>query len=468
MRRSLTLILAATILADLACGSKVNPGTDGSTHFWITCATDAECDGAGECICGHCTTECTRDAECTQPASRCEVASSRLDCAVDESICIPDEPQPTNQRDASVESTDASVDTISGSLDDSDASVEDTSGLATTGNQPGTSTVLPDPTADTSNANASDAGLTACLDTPGCPWTSLPDAPFLSSLTAVHDSKFFAFAGGYSVTIFDAGPSSLSGPPTEWRDGNFVYDITTEQWSTLATPPASLWASSAAVIGNRAYLPNRDGQMFIYDIDTDTWSNGTEAPDSLTAASSHAVGDLLYLFGGYHAGPEGDSVSDNSDRNLQTYVYTPESDAWHTVADAPSPAGGTSCVWNGRLFVFGGPNNDDPSLSGITQIYDTTLDTWSTGATRPNVDYQQYCVTLGDGLYIFGGNDLDASGSDMITRYSPSVNTWDEVSFPPGLITSAPQVMNGAVYVVGSYRDSEETRAQFWRFAPSP
>lgn len=474
MRRcSLALILAATVLADLACGSKVDRGTDGSTHFWMTCSTDAECGSAGECICGHCTTECTRDAQCSDPAARCEVASSRLDCSVDESICVPDEQSPTNARDASVDAADASVEVTIGSLDDSDASVEATSGPATSGEQTAATLPPPDPTARTSNADASDAGLTACLDTPGCGWTSLPNAPFENPLlTAVHDSKFYTFKASYPTLAADTATNSGGSAVHEWRPGAFVYDTAAAQWSMLAPPPAPMMATTAEVIGDKAYVLDRDAKLFIYDFANDTWSTGASPPSTLAFASTRAANGVLYAFGGYE--PQGHYDTTDTAGELETgpvllnftaYVYEPESDAWRRLADAPGGAGAsTSCVLEDRLYVFVTPDDQGGNPEGGTLVYDMTADTWTTDPFQLDDVYGEACIALGDDLYFIP----QGYGVTTMTRYRPSTDHWDEVAIMPGVTHSTAEAMDGAIFVVGDHDRSGPLESSFWSFAPSP
>src|SRR5688572_16434609 len=105
MRLSLTWAVAATILANLACGSRVRGGTDGSTHFWDTCANDSECGNQSECICGRCTTECNSDDQCAGSDVVCVAASSRLDCSREGLVCAPEENEPPRDgNDASISS----------------------------------------------------------------------------------------------------------------------------------------------------------------------------------------------------------------------------------------------------------------------------------------------------------------------------------------------------------------------------
>lgn len=77
------------LLAVSACGASIDPGSDSTTHFWITCSTDAECSGDNTCICGRCTEHCTSDAQCSARNVECMAATSALSCDLGELVCAP-------------------------------------------------------------------------------------------------------------------------------------------------------------------------------------------------------------------------------------------------------------------------------------------------------------------------------------------------------------------------------------------
>lgn len=96
------------LLAMPACGANVDPGSDSTTHFWITCGTDAECDGDDSCICGRCTRHCSADAQCGARNNECVATAAALACDMDEFVCAP-----TSLRADMVVEVDASIPTES-------------------------------------------------------------------------------------------------------------------------------------------------------------------------------------------------------------------------------------------------------------------------------------------------------------------------------------------------------------------
>jgi hypothetical protein len=272
----------------------------------------------------------------------------------------------------------------------------------------------------------------------------------------------------------DAGPGSGTAPPSEWSKGTFVYDLTTEQWSTLAPAPEDFWPTSAEVIGDEAYMLDNSGRLFIYDIVSDTWSNGAALPEKLAFPTVRKASGVLYVFGGYDPLPEGSSDGSgtgphNGPANLTTYLYTPEADTWHSLADAPSAAvTSTSCVLNDRLYVFVMPDSNGTVSEGSTLIYDMTTDTWTTDSFRLGTIYDQSCVALGQDLYLLGGRTPEVYPHTTVSRYRPATNSWDDVSIMPGMSISPAQVIDGAIFVLGAHDHSLNRDSSFWRFAPEP
>lgn len=71
------------------CGANVDPGSDSTTHFWRTCAADAECGRGGSCICGRCSLECEFDEQCLAYDARCVPATQALACDMNVHACAP-------------------------------------------------------------------------------------------------------------------------------------------------------------------------------------------------------------------------------------------------------------------------------------------------------------------------------------------------------------------------------------------
>lgn len=98
------LALAMMVCA-LGCSASGDPGTDSTTHFWMSCESDSQC-GNGTCICGRCTRECDANSECSVDEARCVRLAEVLACEENVRVCAPagmsEEKQTVDQADASL------------------------------------------------------------------------------------------------------------------------------------------------------------------------------------------------------------------------------------------------------------------------------------------------------------------------------------------------------------------------------
>src|SRR5262245_6840167 len=62
-RRIVLISLVAGVLHQGGCDS--SKGTDSNTSWLRPCASDVDCDGPLECLCGMCTRACASEAACT-------------------------------------------------------------------------------------------------------------------------------------------------------------------------------------------------------------------------------------------------------------------------------------------------------------------------------------------------------------------------------------------------------------------
>ena len=66
------LILAFLLMAGPSCGNtSAAEGPNSETHWLRTCASNGDCDGAGSCICGQCTTPCSDNCTWGPPGTTC-------------------------------------------------------------------------------------------------------------------------------------------------------------------------------------------------------------------------------------------------------------------------------------------------------------------------------------------------------------------------------------------------------------
>lgn len=109
-----------------------------------------------------------------------------------------------------------------------------------------------------------------------------------------------------------------------------------------------------------------------------------------------------------------------------------------------------TCAYNGKIYVFGGNENDAETKT--TYIYDIATDTWTQGADMPTGRYLSTAVVVDGKIYVMGGRQLVASLGPVNVNemYDPATDTWTTKAAMPNAIRGhAAAVANGKIYVIG-------------------
>lgn len=110
---------------------------------------------------------------------------------------------------------------------------------------------------------------------------------------------------------------------------------------------------------------------------------------------------------------------------------------------------------NGKIFVFGGSEEQNGQPLNLIDCYDGIVDTWKReGFPLLQKRASAACVDFGRTIYIVGGTDVDSTGKrnciETIERFDPRCGRCDEAgSLATGRDTPAITVVNGAIYIVG-------------------
>ncbi|MDH5181790.1 MAG: hypothetical protein OEZ39_03145 [Gammaproteobacteria bacterium] len=220
------------------------------------------------------------------------------------------------------------------------------------------------------------------------------------------------------------------------------------------------WTTITPINGARAGMSSCSYQDNIYifggtdfhttvemlDIATNTWYTRTPLTTPRRYGSACAViQDKIYVIGGY---------KDLSSTNLylnNVEVYSPDSDSWSTASPMNlARANHSSAVVNGKIYVFGGRNQDlHISQSDVVEEYNPATDTWTIVSTMPIAHHSMAITELNDKIYLFGGYN-SAGASNLVYEYTPQNNSWDMKAFMPtarsGLTAS---IIKGKIYVAG-------------------
>lgn len=239
---------------------------------------------------------------------------------------------------------------------------------------------------------------------------------------------------------------------------NERYDACSSTWAAMAPMPARRGNVMAAALNGKIYVVGGYDSNYYYDYyydsnfvynpTTNTWSSAARLPMALSGVAIAAANGKLYAFGG----------RGNNGLSGATYEYDPVADKW--TGKSPMPGGArayaSAATVGGKVYVVGGWVN----LNKV-EVYDPSADRWAT-ATPLNVGRQSPgLVTAPDGyLYVSGGGN-GWMGLNSAERYNPATNTWANLSSldDASRAGSASAYVAGRVFAVGGAVDYYISRA---------
>jgi N-acetylneuraminic acid mutarotase len=203
-----------------------------------------------------------------------------------------------------------------------------------------------------------------------------------------------------------------------------VYDPSTEAWEPRQSKPTPSGFVSAAVVGDKIYVPGGIGAgvqpldvLEVYDPLEDTWETLEPMPEPLGGYGLAVLDDQIYLFGG---------------RGTQGYVstvyrYDPATGEWATMQPMEQAKGllGAAALGD-RIYVVGG--YDDVSEFDACNIYDPSSDSWTTCPSMERPRGGLALVTVRDKLYAIGGGMTSYLAYNEV--YDSKVGTWRRIATP--------------------------------------
>ena len=173
------------------------------------------------------------------------------------------------------------------------------------------------------------------------------------------------------------------------------------------------------------------------------WSNTAAViPTPNLRGGGGVYNGKLYLVGGY---------DNNTVTILDTvYIYDPAADSWTTGATMPTATlDFGSALVNGKIYVVGG---SDGSSTNVVHEYDIDGDSWTTlPFTYPLTSPGITCAGAGDGkVYCFGGS---TGPSNTAASYDPSVGgAWTVLATMPDIkMYAAAREVDGIIYIAGGW-----------------
>ncbi len=177
-------------------------------------------------------------------------------------------------------------------------------------------------------------------------------------------------------------------------------------------------------------------------------------PSKRFGVAASVVNGKIYVFGGQNDDHYGEGVTRNALNTVEE--YDPTTDTW--IPKAPMPTARmdlASTAYNGKIYVFGGEkgwgaNGYGFGFSNAVEAYDPSTDTWTTKASM-NTPRSGLASSVLDGkIYVLGLVDDTGINSNIAEVYTPSTDTWETIaSMNNGHAHPASSVVNGQVYIFG-------------------
>lgn len=246
------------------------------------------------------------------------------------------------------------------------------------------------------------------------------------------------------------------------------YDPKTRVWQPLPPMLAPRSTAVSAVLGDRIFViggivsaavPRPDGKpknddspaVEYFDVASGSWHHVADLPYGLIKPCAAALAGKLYLVGGQ--GPSGDTCA--------VLAWTPDSNLWEEIAQAPLPArhAGT-CVLNGRMCFSGGASGKPEKVDGKKHVpMSGQAWTFAPGTreferlpdlTLPRAGHGM--AAFEGALYVIGGVDAGKQFVYEVEMLAPGANAWqvvDRLDTPRALYEAC--VVNDKVYLASGW-----------------
>lgn len=203
-----------------------------------------------------------------------------------------------------------------------------------------------------------------------------------------------------------------------------IYSTNTNTWSSGAPKPTPVSNVSAAVIGDRIYVPGGcigvnqvTDRVEAYDLSDDTWTEVASLPIPVCAYALATADEILLVFGGW----DGENFVD------RVFAYDPGTDVWTERSPMPAARGFTAAAAiDGTVFVVGG--YDGVHEFANTYAYDIASDTWTERESMSVGRGGLGTAVVSGKLYVIGGGWENYLATNE--RYDPVSDTWTAFESP--------------------------------------
>ena len=285
----------------------------------------------------------------------------------------------------------------------------------------------------------------------GCHWT--PRAAVAlerkEGQCAVAGGQLYTFGGYYS---------GLNATNLTQR-----YNLTTDQWTTLAPMPLALTHMAAVgadttvwVVGG--FIGNYPGvvtdAVLVYDTQANTWRAGPPLPQRRGAGAAVLLGRQLHYFGGLEPDIQTDSPLH--------YVLNLDDEAtgWQLAAPLPMPRCHLgAAVRGGKIYALAGQQGHNVSSTNTAFVheYDPLTDSWTRRADFPTErSHFETAVNTLDGRILTAGGYGGYSNYEDIQAYDPDANQWTQwCDLPLPLGTASAKLIGNTLVVAQGESESQ-------------
>jgi subtilisin family serine protease len=218
-----------------------------------------------------------------------------------------------------------------------------------------------------------------------------------------------------------------------------------DSWVQIDDAPSSTSDNSAAWVAGKVYSVGGGGgtgtenKVFIYDPSTEDWSTGANMPRGRSKPQAAALAGKLYVFGGWDTAGNPIAAVD---------VFDPASGAWSTLpVTNPRPTAGAGvAVVGGVAYIVGGCGDGSCTQTAQTLRFDPAAGSFDTMAPYPHPVSWLACGGIGTRAYCAGGV-ATAAFTDAFS-YDPAANSWTPIAPMPASQWGAQETSGGGLLVL--------------------
>jgi N-acetylneuraminic acid mutarotase len=226
---------------------------------------------------------------------------------------------------------------------------------------------------------------------------------------------------GALVTVVNGVVALINGGGDSADDVLELYNADTGVWSTTSPGSGIKLVVPPAAAADKVYCPEFPGTgqdlLDIYDLGTQQWSS-IAAPQEVRYGAALAVGTKLVFAGGIVFGNQAGTTLDD------VAIYDTVARQWSsaTLSSARVP---TAAVIGHKVIFAGGFSTDTSEGATAIDIYDADTGQWSTATlSRPLWDGAAVAVVGNKAIFAGGSESSSGQGTTSVDIYDASTGQW--------------------------------------------